>query len=52
MLADAYATALMVMGPKAGVSFADRRGLMAMYSMRGPRGIDELYSAAFALQLS
>jgi FAD:protein FMN transferase len=52
MLADAYATALMVLGPDAGLVFANRRGLMAMYTLRGASGLDEVFSPEFARQLS
>jgi thiamine biosynthesis lipoprotein len=52
MLADAYATALMVMGPQAGLALAERLGLMALYSLRGASGAEERYSPTFARQLS
>jgi FAD:protein FMN transferase len=38
MLADAYATALMVMGPQAGHAFAERLGLPALFVERSSDG--------------
>jgi thiamine biosynthesis lipoprotein len=52
MLADAYATALLVMGPQAGLAFAERHNLLVLYSLRGAEGCSELCSAAFERQLS
>jgi thiamine biosynthesis lipoprotein len=51
MRADAYATALMVLGPDAGSDFADRCGLAAMFTSRTATGMRQVLSAAFAQQL-
>lgn len=52
MRADAYATALMIMGVEAGVAFADTHDLAAMFTVRGDTGVNEVFSAAFARQLA
>lgn len=52
MRADAYATALMIMGSEAGIAYADAHNLSAMFTLRGESGIEEHFSAAFARQLS
>ena len=51
MLADAYATALMVLGPQAGFDLAERLGLAALFIERreGGSGFDERQTAAFAV---
>ncbi len=49
MAADALATALMVMGPEAGVAFAATRGIPALYLLRTPDGrLDEVASPSYA----
>ncbi|MCA1245165.1 FAD:protein FMN transferase [Massilia sp. MS-15] len=39
MVADALSTALTVMGPGAGIAFADARGIAARYLVRGSGGV-------------
>ena len=39
MSADAYSTALLVMGVTAGLDFADRKGLAALLVERRPDGL-------------
>lgn len=51
MRADAYATALMNMGVKTGLAFADSIGLAAMFTSRGANGSEQDFSAAFLRQL-
>jgi thiamine biosynthesis lipoprotein len=46
--ADALATALLVMGPEAGMSFAEREGMAVLMLIRTSDGIEEIESAAFA----
>ena len=46
-LADGLATALLVMGPDAGFSFADDRGLAAMFQVRSADGFDVLKTRSF-----
>ena len=49
MTADALATALMVMGPEAGVAFAATHGIPALYLLRTPDGsLDEVASPDYA----
>jgi thiamine biosynthesis lipoprotein len=38
MWADAWSTALMVLGPEAGLAFADREGVMALLRWRTTDG--------------
>ena len=52
MRADALATALTVMGAQAGVAFADRRNIAALFTLRGADSVKEVMSAAFARCLS
>jgi thiamine biosynthesis lipoprotein len=55
MEADAYATALMVMGPEAGMAFATQRELAALCLFRpdgGDNKIVERISPAFEAMLS
>lgn len=52
MLADALSTALTVLGPQAGMAFAQRQGLAARFLVRTPDGFDELTTPAFAAMLS
>ena len=47
MLADAWSTALDVLGPDAGPALADRLGLAARFVLRRGAGFEELTSAAF-----
>ncbi|MGJ7914148.1 FAD:protein FMN transferase [Massilia sp. LXY-6] len=47
MAADALSTALTVMGPDAGLPFAERRGLAARFLLRGEDGLREVHSAAW-----
>lgn len=53
MEADAYATALMVMGAERAMEFADERGLAAIVRLTDPssRGATEMMSAAFQAML-
>jgi thiamine biosynthesis lipoprotein len=46
--ADALATALLVMGPKEGLAFAERENMAVLMLLRTDNGIDELQTAAFA----
>lgn len=45
MLADAYATALQVMGPERGIGFASARGIAALMLVRTADGFSEYVSA-------
>jgi len=45
--ADALSTALFVLGPKAGISFADRRGIAALFVVPHGQGWDLLSSRQF-----
>lgn len=51
MIADAVATALTVLGAPAGLAYARRRGLAALFIERGPRGIEERMTPSFAAML-
>jgi thiamine biosynthesis lipoprotein len=51
MLADAVATALMVLGAAAGLAYARRLGLAALFIERGPRGVEERMTPGFAAML-
>ena len=46
MLADAYATALLVLGAERGIDFAERRGLAALFVERGRDGFELRCSTA------
>jgi thiamine biosynthesis lipoprotein len=46
--ADAWSTALMVLGPEEGRAVADSEGLAAYFIMRAPAGLTHAYTAAFA----
>jgi thiamine biosynthesis lipoprotein len=46
--ADAWSTALMVLGPEEGRAVADSEGLAAYFIMRVPTGFEHAYTAAFA----
>ncbi len=48
--ADALATALLVMGPEAGLEFADGEGLAALFLLRDDGAIIERSSPAFAAE--
>lgn len=48
MRADVWATALSVLGPEQGMAVAMREGLAALFLLRGPGGIEERMSPAFA----
>ncbi len=52
MMADALSTALTVLGPQAGMAFAERHALAARFLVRTPHGFDELTTPAFAAMLS
>jgi thiamine biosynthesis lipoprotein len=47
MWADGYATLLNVLGPEAGLQFARRHDLAALFVVRGENGFEERYTAAF-----
>jgi thiamine biosynthesis lipoprotein len=47
MAADALSTALTVMGPDAGLSFAERRGLAARFLLRTGHGLREIDTPAW-----
>ena len=47
MKADAYASALTVMGPFEGPEYAEAVGLAALFVERTPRGLVERMSPAF-----
>ncbi len=46
--ADAWSTALLVLGPDEGRAVADSEGLAAYFIMRAPTGLEHAYTAAFA----
>lgn len=50
--ADAWATALMVLGPEEGPRLADGEGLAAYFIMRAPAGLEPHYTRAFAPYLA
>lgn len=51
MRADAYATALMVMGPEAGRAFADQHDLPAVFTLRRDGAVVDVFSEAFRRNL-
>jgi len=51
MLADAWATALTVMGAGQGLAFAEQQGLAARFVQRGAGGLVETLSSVFQQQL-
>jgi FAD:protein FMN transferase len=51
MRSDALATALLVMGPEAGVAFAERYHIAALFIARGETGFTEQMTAPFARYL-
>ena len=48
MAADALSTALTVMGPEAGIEFAEARSIAARFLVRSPGGLSEIVSRAWA----
>jgi thiamine biosynthesis lipoprotein len=51
MTADGLATALMVMGPEAGLAYATEQNLPVYMISNGPAGFEEIYSPAFEERL-
>ncbi|GGP27944.1 FAD:protein FMN transferase [Silvimonas amylolytica] len=51
MMADAWSTALTVLGPQAGLDVANRHQLAARFIVRTPTGFRETLSAAYAAML-
>ncbi len=51
MMADAYATAVTVLGPDAGLRFADERGIACRWLVREDGGMREIVSPALAAML-
>jgi thiamine biosynthesis lipoprotein len=51
MWADGYATALSVLGPEAGMAFAERHGLAVLMVVRGASGFEERYTPGFGTSL-
>lgn len=51
MWADAFATALTVLGPEEGMAFAVRKDLAALFQIRGESGLEERLSPALAAML-
>ncbi len=52
MLADAWSTALTVLGPDAGLALAQRKRLAARFIVRTPGGFREIVSPAYAAMLA
>nr|WP_230413064.1 FAD:protein FMN transferase [Paraburkholderia antibiotica] len=52
MLADAWSTALTVLGPEAGMALAQRKGLAARFIVRTSMGFRELASPAYRAMLA
>jgi thiamine biosynthesis lipoprotein len=50
--ADAFATALMVMGPKKGLEFAKKKGLLAYFLVKSDTGFNEISTKAFNVYMS
>lgn len=48
MIADALATAMMVMGPQQSLEFADKNQIPIFMLIKGEQGFNEVYSQAFA----
>lgn len=48
MWADGYATVLSVLGPEAGMEFAETHGLAALFVVREAEGFQERYTPGFA----
>jgi FAD:protein FMN transferase len=51
MWADGYATVLSVLGPQAGMTFAETHGLAALFVVRRAEGFQERYTSGFATVL-
>lgn len=51
VIADAWATALMVMGPEKGLKHANKEGLMAYFLVKTGKGIEEKATEAFTMYL-
>jgi thiamine biosynthesis lipoprotein len=51
MAADALSTTITVLGPEAGLAFAEERGLAARLLLRRPGGVEERSSAAWRAML-
>ena len=51
MAADALSTALSVLGPDAGMRFAEERQLAARFLLRAPNGLREVSTTAFKAML-
>ena len=51
MDADGYATALFVLGVEAGMAFAEKRGLAALFVWQTPEGLKECWTSAWAAML-
>ncbi|MBM4207570.1 MAG: FAD:protein FMN transferase [Gammaproteobacteria bacterium] len=51
MEADALATALMVMGPDAGLQFAEKNKIPALFIIKNEKGFEEVMSTAFNEQV-
>jgi thiamine biosynthesis lipoprotein len=47
MIADAWATALMVLGPEAGLELAAREQIAAVFLLKNNEGIEEIRTAHF-----
>jgi thiamine biosynthesis lipoprotein len=50
MMADAMATALMVMGGKTGAEFASAQGISALFLLRGTGGFLTVGTGVFAVE--
>jgi thiamine biosynthesis lipoprotein len=48
MTADALATALMAMGPEAGVDFAERSAVAALFVVRDGKQLRQIQTTLFA----
>ena len=51
MYADAWATALSVLGPAEGIELADREGLAAVFTVQGEGGLQDRASRAMGDRL-
>jgi thiamine biosynthesis lipoprotein len=51
MHADAWATALLVLGPERGLEMARREGLAANLIIRTAQGVEEIHTPAFEAKL-
>lgn len=47
IMADAFATGLMAMGPKLGLALAERNKLPVLFILRGKGGLREIASSTF-----